>query len=164
MLNSTHLSNGDMGHLVHTLHRHLIIWFTHCTGILSFGTHTALASCHLVHTLHWHLVIWYTHCTAILSFVTHTALPSYHLVHTLHRHLVIWYTHCTAILSFGTHTAPPSCHLVHTLHRHLIIWYTHWVVQWLVDASSVAASGCHRWLALLGERVSKMCKSHLAST
>ena len=39
-----------------------------------------------------------------------------------------------------------------------------WVVQWLVDASSVAASGCHRWLALLGERVSKMCKSHLAST
>ena len=38
------------------------------------------------------------------------------------------------------------------------------VVQWLVDASSVAASGCHRWLALLGERVSKMCKSHLAST
>ena len=42
--------------------------------------------------------------------------------------------------------------------------YTNWVVQWLVDASSVAASGCHRWLALLGERVSKMCKSHLAST
>ena len=40
----------------------------------------------------------------------------------------------------------------------------YWVVQWLVDASSVAASGCHRWLALLGERVSKMCKSHLAST
>ena len=42
--------------------------------------------------------------------------------------------------------------------------YMNGVVQWLVDASSVAASGCHRWLALLGERVSKMCKSHLAST
>ena len=50
------------------------------------------------------------------------------------------------------------------IYIYIYIYNIYRVVQWLVDASSVAASGCHRWLALLGERVSKMCKSHLAST
>ena len=54
--------------------------------------------------------------------------------------------------------------LFHYIYISLYINDIYRVVQWLVDASSVAASGCHRWLALLGERVSKMCKSHLAST
>ena len=54
--------------------------------------------------------------------------------------------------------------LIKTLYIIIVSLYIYRVVQWLVDASSVAASGCHRWLALLGERVSKMCKSHLAST
>ena len=78
---------------------------------------------------------------------------------------------CAASLS--SHKSCLKTYLFHSVYKHCTlslitvhIW-VHiyiWVVQWLVDASSVAASGCHRWLALLGERVSKMCKSHLAST